>query len=206
MTARAHSRDCLVYEYRPNTLYVNLTNRCTNECLFCARSGGEYRLGCFDLRLAAEHPAADYLSALEPRFARASLPREVVFCGYGEPTLRIDALIEIAGWVRSRGVPVRLNTNGQAELIHRTDVVSMLAACVDRVNVSLNAPDGASYLRVSNPVAGEESWRWVVGFLRRAVRSLPEAWASVVGEALTAEEVSAARELAGFCGTRLLVR
>ncbi len=198
--------DVLIYEYRPLRLYVNLTNRCTNECVFCARTRGEFRLGPFDLSLSQEHPAEAYIRALEGRLRRGRPPFEVVFCGYGEPTLRIDELVEIARWVKGKGLSVRLNTNGQAELLHRGDVVSRLIGCVDRVNVSLNAPDEASYVRVSCPIAGGEAWRWVVGFLRRAVRHLPDAWASVVGRSLTAEEVSAAYHLTERLGTRLLVR
>lgn len=198
--------DCLIYEYRPRRLYVNLTNRCTNACIFCARTAGEYRLGPFDLRLSQEHAASAYIAALSRRLREGQAPTEVVFCGYGEPTLRIDELVEIAAWVKARGLTVRLNTNGQAELIHRADIIPRLVGLIDRVNVSLNAPDAASYLRVSCPIAGEEAWRWVVGFLRRAVRHLPDAWASVVGASLTPEEVSASHTFAAFCGTRLLVR
>lgn len=198
--------DCLIYEYRPLRVYVNLTNRCTNECAFCARTADEYRLGSFDLRLAREHPADDYVAALEQRMASNQRPVEVVFCGFGEPTLRIDTLLEIAHWVKGKGVSVRLNTNGQAELIHRTDIISRLVGLIDRANISLNAPDSESYVRVARPVAGRDAWPWVTGFLRRAVRHLPDAWASVVGQSLSAEEVSAAHQLAAFCGTRLLVR
>ncbi|MBN1423613.1 radical SAM protein [Candidatus Fermentibacteria bacterium] len=198
--------DCLIYEYRPLRLYVNLTSRCTNECTFCGRTAHHFRLGEFDLRLSREHPAAAYLAALQRRLAAGRDPIEVVFCGYGEPTLRIEELLEIARWATTQGLPVRLNTNGQAELIHHTDIISRLVGCIDRVNVSLNAPDAASYVRVSCPAAGDEAWPWVVEFLRRAVRHLPDAWASVVGAVLSPEEVSAARELAAHCGTRLLVR
>ena len=198
--------DCLTYEYRPRRLYVNLTNRCNNQCVFCARTRGEYRLGSFDLRLARDHPPEDYVAAVEQRCAAGPRPLELVFCGYGEPTLRLPELLEIARWAKDRALPVRLNTNGQAELIHGSDVVSRLAGLIDRVNVSLNAPDELSYVRTSCPQAGGEAWGWVVGFLRRSVRYLPEAWASVVGHALTAEEVSASYQLAAFCGSRLRVR
>jgi TatD DNase family protein len=197
--------DCLVYEYRPGRLYVNLTNDCTNACSFCARSLPSFELGPFDLKLSKEHAPDEYIDAVR-RYVRRRPIHELAFCGYGEPTLRLDALLCIAAWGREQGLSTRLNTNGHGELIHGKDVVSDLATCLDRVNVSLNAPDEESYARISNPESGQCAWRWVVGFLRRCRAKMPDSWASVVGSTLSPEELSAARELCTRLRVRLLIR
>lgn len=197
--------DCLIYEYRPGRLYVNLTNDCTNACGFCARSFSSFKLGRFDLTLSQEHTVVEYFDAVS-RYVRQQDIHELVFCGYGEPTLRLDAVLRIASWGKKQGLSTRLNTNGHAELIHGRDIVSDLVGCIDRVNVSLNAPDEKSYTRVSNPEPGPYAWRWVVGFLRRCNRRIPRSWASVVGNVLSPEEISAVRELCSRLQVRLVIR
>jgi TatD family-associated radical SAM protein len=129
-----------------------------------------------------------------------------VFCGYGEPTLRLEGVLRLASWGREQGLSTRLNTNGHAELIYGRDLVSELACCIDRINVSLNAPDEASYARVSNPELGPFAWRWVVGFMRRCRSRIPDTWASVVGKTLSPEEISAVRELCTRLDVRLMIR
>jgi TatD DNase family protein len=197
--------DSLVYEYRPGRLYVNLTNDCTNACGFCSRSTSSFTLGPFDLMLSHEHPVSAYIDAAR-RYIREHTIHELVFCGYGEPTLRLDAVLRIASWGKDENLATRLNTNGHAELIHGRDVVSDFVGLIDRVNVSLNAPDEQSYARVSNPEPGPFAWRWVVGFLRRCRAKIPRTWASVVGGVLSAEELSAVRELSSRLQVRLVVR
>ena len=198
--------DCLIYEYRPARLYVNLTNECTNTCIFCARSYQRYSLGRFDLRLLRQHQSHEYIAQLRQQVAQRDEVAEVVFCGFGEPTLRLDTLLEVGSWAKQMGLQVRLNTNGQAEMIHDRDVVSALSGVVDRVNVSLNAPDAEAYARVSNPRAGQEAWRWVVGFLRRCRIQMPESRASIVGTVLSPEEISATRQLCSSLGIKLVIR
>jgi len=198
--------DCLIYEYRPGSLYVNLTNACTNSCIFCSRTYSSYLLGGFDLFLSNEHGAEEYIDNLKRSISGHSLIREIVFCGYGEPTSRLGALLEIAAWSKERGFPVRLNTNGLAEMIHERDVVFELIGLIDGVNVSLNAPDPHSYAGISNPEGGEDVWRCVLGFLRRCLHYLPETWASVVGDTLSPEELSATRALCSNLGAILHVR
>jgi TatD DNase family protein len=197
--------DCLVYEYRPGRLYVNLSNDCTNSCVFCARSFSSFTLGPFDLTLSREHSTKEYVDAAD-RYVREHQIHELVFCGYGEPTLRLDTVLRLASWGKEQGLSTRLNTNGHGGLIHGRDISSDLVSCIDRVNVSLNAPDEQSYARVSNPEPGSYVWRCVVGFLRRCRGKIPRSWASVVGRSLSPEEISAARELCSRLQVKLMVR
>ncbi len=198
--------DTLAYIYRPGKIYLNLTNACTNTCSFCARTFGIFTLGPFDLSLSSVHDPEEYIAALEGCMTREGAPQEVVFCGYGEPTLRFETLLRIAAWSKGRGLTVRLNTNGQAILINGGDALARLAQHVDRVNVSVNAPDEESYQRICCPRMGEATWRGVMGFLRLAKVRIGDVWASAVGRALSPEELSALRELMRLLGIPLHVR
>jgi TatD family-associated radical SAM protein len=102
------------YVYKlENSLYVNLTNKCSNACDFCVRNT-DTGIGDYDLWLETEPTASQVIQQI----ADPKQYNEIVFCGYGEPTIKLDELLEIAAWVKVNGGKVRINTNGQANLIH----------------------------------------------------------------------------------------
>lgn len=167
----------LVYPIR-DALYVNMTNRCTLRCTFC-RKFQDWVVKGHNLRLPDDPPVAAIRAALEAE----GLERydEVVFCGYGEPLRRVDAVIELARWLKSRGVRIRINTDGLASRVHGRDVPGELAGLVDAISVSLNAPDAATYARLCHSKYGESAYDDVCAFLRRAREVIPEVTATVVG-------------------------
>jgi len=205
-----------VYQYRdPERLYLNVTNRCTNRCEFCVR-GATTRLGD-GLLQGDEEPDLDELLAAVERRGGAESYREIVWCGFGEPTARLDLVLAASAVFQAVGAEVRLNTNGHACLIHGRDVLSELGEVVDRVNVSLNAPTEARYLELCRPdpttvnrepaPAPAEFWRAMLDFLARAPRHIIGVQASVVGHALDADEIADCRELAAeTAGAPLRVR
>jgi len=187
--------DTLVYQYRAGSLYINLTKKCDNRCVFCARSYGVTQLGPFNLLLSVDHGIEEYQYAIDSYVQRHGKPREFVFCGYGEPTIRIDLLLDLAQWIRDTlEVPRRLNTNGKAGLLYRGEYLQDLAYAVDRMNVSLNAPDAESYKRICRPKEKEEVWHHVVGFARMMDAYGVDLRCSAVADVLTPEETSALRE------------
>jgi cyclic pyranopterin phosphate synthase len=151
----------MVREEKPKTvywlgdnLYLNLTNRCSNNCIFCIRN---FRngVGGFNLKLSKEPPTAKVISELEEVINKRNW-NEAVFCGFGEPTERLDCLLEVTRWIRRHyGKPllVRVNTNGHGYVLNRNkDVAKELkAAGVDKVSVSLNAGDEKAYREVCRP-------------------------------------------------------
>ena len=199
------------YAYRygdPGRLYLNVTNRCTNRCPFCVRYhsnglGGSILWGGIEPDFEALREAVRACGAMGDF-------NEFIWCGFGEPTYRLDLITEAADWLHSSGATVRLNTNGHACLIHDRDVFTELAAAVDAVSVSLNAPNGQRYLELCLPdpdsVSGgkarsaEDFWNATIDFLTRAPEYFKEVQASVVGFTLTAEEIEEARSLAGSLG------
>ena len=97
--------------------YINLTNRCNNACDFCIRQN-KVGIPGFSLWLEKEPEAGEVIAQLD-----AAGRGDVVFCGYGEPTLRLDVLKEVAAYVKSYGGKVRVNTNGLANREYGRDVV-----------------------------------------------------------------------------------
>lgn len=133
----------------PSKLYLNVTNRCTNRCGFCIRYHAD-GVGGSSLWGGSEPDLDTLLTAVEAM--RGPEPfREITWCGFGEPTYRLDLVMAAAPHLRGASRSVRLNTNGHACLIHGRDVLPELAAAVDDISVSLNAPSRRRYLELCRP-------------------------------------------------------
>ncbi len=155
--------DVLVYIIR-DRLYVNLTNRCTAHCVFCRRKSSPVASG-YDLHLAREHTVAEYLEAV----GNPGRYVEIIFCGFGEPTLRLPELLEIAQTLKARGCRLRMNTNGHGNLIHGRDIVPDLAPYLDEISISIDAGDAETYMRIVRPDFGPESFQAVIDFVRACI-------------------------------------
>lgn len=134
--------------------YLNLTNRCPVACSFCVKTEWDHRFEGSDLNLKGKEPSIpEVLAALEERLDRDPPPKEIVFCGFGEPTFRLDAVEAVGRWLRASGrkVPLRLNTVGLGSLINARDIVPDLKRWVDAVSVSLNTSDPAEWLALHRP-------------------------------------------------------
>ena len=184
--------DILVYQIR-DRLYVNLTNRCTARCVFCRRESDPVASG-YDLSLSRDYSAAEYLEAIgDPRHYA-----EIVFCGFGEPTLRLPELVEIARFAKSHGVRTRVNTNGHGNLIHGRNIVPELAPCLDEVSVSIDTADPQSYEKLVRPDFGPESFRAVIDFILLCKVAIPQVTITVVD--LPTVDLEACRRLAQELG------
>jgi GTP 3',8-cyclase len=153
-----------------NTLYLNITNQCSNSCYFCLK---RYKrgVGDFDLRLEAEPSVAQIVADLT-EVLHMRIWDELVFCGFGEPTERLDVLLEVAKWVRQnygRPLQIRLDTNGHGYMLNpgRNVAAELKAAGVDRVSVSLNAGDKETYNEICKPIF-LEGYEVVLDFILKA--------------------------------------
>lgn len=157
--------DTIYYEAHKN-LYINLTNRCSADCVFCIRNFADGVYG-YDLRLSKEPTTKEVIGALEG--LDLSKYREIVFTGLGEPTLRFDVVLAVTRWLKSRNIRVRLDTNGQAALINPgRDVVSELkTAGLDSVSVSLNAESEEKYSKLCRPIH-KNAYSAVLDFIKGA--------------------------------------
>lgn len=166
--------DTIAYKIR-NTLYLNLTNRCTAYCTFCHRLEDPTVKG-YHLRLEKEPSAQELIREI----GDPTQFDEIVFCGYGEPTLRLEVIKEVARAVKERGGRVRLNTNGHANLIHQRDVLPELAGLVDAVSISLNAESTEKYQELCRPAFGPKSYDAVLAFVKEAKQYIPDVTVTVV--------------------------
>ncbi|MBN1917037.1 MAG: YchF/TatD family DNA exonuclease [Verrucomicrobia bacterium] len=191
--------ETIAYPIR-NSLYLNVTNRCTNACIFCARARDPVVKG-HNLRLEHEPGAAEIVAAVEDPKAY----KEIVFCGYGEPLIRLDVVKEVAAMLRARGARrIRINTNGQANLVHGRNVLPELAAFVDEISISLNAPSEAEYARLCRSEFGTRAFEAVKEFIREATKRIPTVTATVV--AVPGLDIEACRALAEELGAQFRVR
>ncbi|MCK4537469.1 MAG: YchF/TatD family DNA exonuclease [Candidatus Krumholzibacteria bacterium] len=151
-------------------IYINVTASCTNDCAFCTRLRSNNHLYGYNLNLLADPSVAEMVAAVEESVFPGDF-REIVFCGYGEPTARLKAIRETAAKVKKYGVPLRLNTNGQGNLINRRNIVPELAEYFSSVSISLNAQDRETYMSVCKPDMGEKAFDAVLDFIRAAAAS-----------------------------------
>ncbi len=168
----------IAYKFQ-GSLYVNLTNRCTNKCRFCIRftpSG----VDLIDLWLEHEPSVEEIKEALIK--ADFESYGEVVFCGYGEPLLRADAVLEVCRFIKAAnsGIKTRVNTNGHANRFAGRDITPEMEGLIDTVSISLNAETAEKYHEICVCDYGEEGFYDMLDFAKAAKKHLPEVILSVV--------------------------
>lgn len=178
----------LAYRIR-NSLYLNITNRCTLACVFCPKFV-DWEVKGHYLRIPKEPDFSEVVAAM----GDFSDVNEVVFCGYGEPTQRLDLLKELAAYIHEKGKKVRLDTDGLGNLIHERNILPELKGLVDAVNVSLNAPNAQVYAKVCPNRYGEAAYDQVKQFILAAKDHIPWVQASVVG--MPGVDIEASRRVA----------
>ena len=189
------ARDTIAYTIGENC-YLNITNRCTLRCRFCPKFNGQWEVQGHALRLRREPDAAAVLAAV----GDPARYREIVFCGLGEPTLRLDVLLEVAHAFKRQGVPVRLNTDGLAVQSYGDEVLPALAACIDTVSISMNAQNSAVYDRHCRPrQAG--SFDAMLAFAIDAVDYFPHVVMTAI-DGLPGVDIDRCRRIAGLIGAR----
>lgn len=189
--------DRYVYEYDGKS-YINLTNKCTNSCTFCIRNHHE-GVGEYNLWLEKEPTAQQVIDLLKDGH------KDVVFCGFGEPTIKIEELKEVARFVKSYGGHVRINTNGHASVFHKRDIAKELAGIVDEVSISLNNSDPGKYNEVCRSVYGKEGYLHMLQFARDCVANGIVVKFSVM-DLIGEEDIAKCRKIAEEIGAGFRVR
>lgn len=194
----------VVYDYFGG-LYINLTNRCPCRCEFCIKNFTN-SLGSADSLMLDHEPTVD---EVKEELTRWDPPRydEVVFCGYGEPTERLDELIELAGYIHDEyGLPTRLNTIGLADLIWGKETLPLLAPVIDSISISLNEADAEGFDCLCHPRFGTASYEAVCRYIEDARRYIDNVAVSVVGGSITPQALEECRAKATDWGVEFKVR
>jgi len=196
----------VTYQVR-NAVYVNLTNRCPCACTFCLRHNGPGVYGSSPLWLEREPTLAEVTASLDgwdyTRF------KEVVFCGYGEPTERLDVLLAAAAHLKAShpDVTIRVNTNGLSDLIWNRPTAPDFVGKVDVLSISLNTDDPAEYLAVCRPKFGAAAYPAMQRFAREASGlGLKVVMTIVDSPVTTPEQQSRCRAIAVSLGATLRIR
>lgn len=194
----------ILYEVHEN-LYVNMTNRCPCACTFCLRQTKDEMNHSGSLWLERE-PSVEEVIAEFDKFDMTKY-KELVFCGFGEPTERLDDLLRVAAFVKENfDIPIRINTNGLSDLIHGKDTAPLFAGLIDTVSISLNTPDREEYLNLTRSKFGIQSHDAMLNFAKNVSRYVPNVILSTVSTTISSEQEQACREICNRLGVTYRIR
>lgn len=186
-------------------IYVNITNRCPCDCIFCIRNHQDHVYKSDTLWLDREPTVQEICDSIDTWNLQEY--EEVVFCGFGEPTERIYDLLEVAKYIKSKSdIKIRINTNGLADLIWNESTASKLKGLIDSVSVSLNATNKEDYCDVVRPKFGVESFDAMLKFTKDCTEYVPEVMMTVVDVVTTKEEQEICRKICESVGATFRVR
>ena len=196
----------IVYRFN-KALYINLTNRCPNSCVFCIKTKFAMRFDKYDLNLQGQEPSAEeIISALQKEMA-AQPVKEIVFCGYGEPTMRLKVLLETAAKIKQLypKIKLRLNTVGLGSLVNGRDISGELAKNIDEISISLNSPDEKEWQKIVRPKApyAAQGYQAVLNFVRSCAAKINTIVSIVDKQNIDVEKT---QKLAQSLGAKLRVR
>jgi len=196
----------ILYEVH-NNLYVNLTNKCPCACTFCLRQNHDSLNPDSDDTLWLERePSLEEVKAEFDKFDMSKYD-ELVFCGYGEPTERLDVLLQVAKFVKEKyGKTIRVNTNGQANLIWGRDTTADFEGLVDVISISLNNPDPKKYQEIVRSKFGDVSFDAMIKFAGDVRKYVPSVVLSTVATTISHEEEVKCQEICDKLGVTYRIR
>lgn len=191
--------DTLVYTI-DDRLYINLTDRCSLACTFCPKHNGSHQVHEHDLTLH-QRPEAEHIVAL---IGDPTRYEEIVFCGFGEPTVRLKTLIYIANAIKAQGGKTRLNTDGLGSLFNKQDIVPLLATCIDALSISLNAQNEHLYQIHCRPSL-PHSYPALLAFIERASHWIEDVTVTAI-DGLEGVDIPACQRIAIERGAKFRAR
>ncbi len=196
-------KDTYLYTLDGN-LYVNLTNKCSNACDFCVRNERTSYYGNY-LWLRNGDPTAEKVISAANGYGDLTRFKEVVFCGFGEPTYKVAEMVALCDYFHGKGLKTRLNTNGQGNLINKRDIVPELKGKIDFINVSLNASCYEKYQPICRSQYKEAGFAGMIDFAKSCRKSGIDCRFSIV-DCIGEEEVEACKRLAQSVNVPLYIR
>ena len=194
----------ILYEVH-NNLYVNLTNKCPCACTFCLRQTRDHMENSGVLWLEREPSVQEIIDD----FANFDVNKydEIVFCGFGEPTERIDAVTEVARFIKNTyNKPTRINTNGLGNLVNGRDITPDLEGVIDTISISLNTPNRERYYELTRSRFGIESFDAMLAFAKSAAQYVPNVILSTVSTTITEDEEKECQRICDELGVTYRIR
>lgn len=190
--------------YKDKTVYVNITNRCCCNCTFCLRQTKQM-LESNSLWLSKEPTMEEIME----EFSQYSISdfKEIVFCGFGEPLTRVDTIVEISTYLKSRDshCKIRINTNGLSSYTHQRDITVELEGLIDTISISLNAPTKEEYYQMTRSKYGMDSFDYMLEFTKACKKHIPEVVMSVV-DIIGDKKIQQCQEICQQLGVILRIR
>lgn len=186
-------------------LYVNLTNKCPCACTFCLRQTRDEMEGSGSLWLDRE-PTVEEVEKEFDKFPPDTY-KDIVFCGFGEPTERLDDLLEVVEFAKKKfGKKIRINTNGLGNLIHGKDITPLLKDKIDILSISLNTPNAEEYYKLTRNKFGIQSFQAMLDFAKEAKKYVPEVVMTTVETTITKDEEAQCQDICDSLGVRYRIR
>lgn len=194
----------ILYEVH-NNLYVNLTNKCPCACTFCLRQTRDHMEESGSLWLDHEPSEEEIKNEIE-KFDKNKY-NEVVFCGFGEPTERIETLVHMAAYFKEKwNKKIRVNTNGLGSLVNNKDIAPMFKDVVDTVSISLNTPNRERFYELTRSKFGIDSFDAMIKFASEVKKYVPNVVFTTVDTTLTKEEETECAQICENIGVTYRIR
>ncbi len=188
-----------------NNLYINITNRCPCSCTFCLRNNGESVFGSGNLWLEHEPTYEEICQSIDS--FELNNYNEIVFCGYGEPTERLDILLETAKYIKAKSdIKIRLNTNGLSDLIYNEKTAYKFETLIDTISISLNATNKDNYFKLVRPKFGICSYDSMLNFAKDCKKYIPNVVMTIVDVVTSKEEQVKCKQICDNLGVKLRIR
>lgn len=182
------------------SLYLNITNQCTSKCRFCIRYKTKLFNSKHELWIEKEPTTQEVIKEI----GDPTKYHEIVFCGYGEPLVRLDAVLEISKWLKEKNAKIRIDTNGHGNLIHKRNIVPELKGLVDSISISLNAHNAKVYDQLCRSDFGEAAFDAIISFARECKKYIPKVELTVVD--IPEVDKRAAKKIADDIGVSFRIR
>lgn len=194
----------ILYEVH-NNLYINLTNKCPCACTFCLRQTRDHMENSGVLWLEREPSVQEIIDD----FNNFDVDKynEIVFCGFGEPTERIDVVLEVARFIKATyDKPTRINTNGLGNLVNEKDITPSLKGLIDTISISLNTPNKERYYELTRSRFGLDSFDAMLDFASKAAKYVPNVILSTVATTITEDEEKECQRICDELGVTYRIR
>ena len=188
-----------------NNIYVNMTNKCSCGCTFCLRQNRDTMEDSESLWLDRE-PTVEEVKA---EFSKWDVEKydEIVFCGFGEPSIRLYDILEVAEFLKSKyNKPIRINTNGLANLYFEKDVTPLFKDKIDVVSISLNTPNKEKYYELTRNQFCEKGFDGMLDFAKKVKNYVSKVVLTTVETTLTKEEEQQCQKICDDLGVTYRIR